>query len=194
MRPSVRGIVLFVSGVLFYYIFGVIQGFRSGIFTDGFSQSLLLTGSGIPYCCGFLSVMCGLASPRLYRNLNISSAHEVEWSSIMRCVTIFMGICHASAKLDIVSLSQLLLTSFCFSIGIWWLFDRSVSGLLIGSLMAVLGTGICLLLGDKNLRSVDPLLTSWLPSVFFSGGITASLVGRQLAKRDTFGSFKLKSD
>lgn len=69
----------------------------------------------------------------------------------MRCVILFMGICHASAKLDIVSLSQLLLTSFCFAIGIWWIFDRSVSGILIGSLMAILGTGSCLLLGDKTI-------------------------------------------
>ncbi|VDN97639.1 unnamed protein product [Rodentolepis nana] len=194
MHCPLRSVVLFASGVSFYYIFGVIQGFRSGIFTEGFSKSLLLTGSGIPYCCGFLSVLCGLLSPRLYRHLEISSAREAEWSSIMRCVIFFMGVCHASAKLEIVSISQLFLTSFCFSIGIWWIFDRSISGLLMGFLMGALGTGSCLWLGDKKITSIDPLLTSWLPCVFFSGGITASLVGRQLAKRDTFGSSKLKSD
>lgn len=43
-------------------------------------------------------------------------------------------------------------------------------------------------------RSVDPLLTSWLPCIFFTGGITASLVGRQLAKSDAFDSFKLKAE
>ncbi|VUZ57621.1 unnamed protein product [Hymenolepis diminuta] len=152
MRPPLRSLVLFISGVSFYYIFGVIQGFRSGIFTDGFSKSLLLSCSGIPYCCGFLSVLCGFASPRLYRHLKISTAREAEWSSIMRCVIFFMGICHASAKLEIVSISQLCLTSFCFSIGIWWIFDRSISGLLMGFLMGILGTGSCLWLGDKNIR------------------------------------------
>ncbi|KAH9286202.1 Insulin-induced -like protein [Echinococcus granulosus] len=194
MRVCFRGFILFVIGVLFYYIFGLIQGFRSGIFNDKFSQCLLSTSFGIPLCCGLLSVACGLTSPRLYHNLKIPNAYEPEWSSIMRCVIFFMGISHASAKLDIISISQLLLTSFCFAIGIWWIFDRSVSGILTGFLMSLLGTGICLVLGDQTIRSIDPLLTSWLPCIFFSGGITTSLVGRQLAKLDGFDSFKLKAE
>ncbi|KAL5964391.1 Insulin-induced gene 2 protein [Taenia solium] len=194
MRVCVRGVILFVIGVLFYYIFGLIQGFRSGIFNDKFSQCLLSSNSGIPLCCGLLSVACGLTSPRLYHNLKLSNPYEPEWSSIMRCVIFFMGISHASAKLDIMSISQLFLTSFCFAIGIWWIFDRSVSGILTGFLMSLLGTGICLVLGDQTIRSIDPLLTSWLPCIFFAGGITTSLVGRQLAKSDAFDSFKLKAE
>ena len=106
----------------------------------------------VQFIINYFSVACGLASPCLYHNLKIPNAYEAEWSSIMRCVIFFMGISHATAKLDIISISQLLLTSLCFAIGIWWIFDRSVSGILIGSLISLLGTCICLLLGDQTVR------------------------------------------
>ncbi|VDD83446.1 unnamed protein product [Mesocestoides corti] len=140
-------------------------------------------------------VVCGLASPLLYPNLRVPNAYEAEWTSIMRCVLFFVGISHATAKLNFVSNSQLLFTSLSFAIGIWWLFDRSAAGAAIGVLISLLGTTSCFLLGDQIIiNSVDPLLSLWFPCIFFSGGITASLVGRQLAKSDVLDSFKIKAE
>lgn len=96
----------------------------------------------------YVLVTCGLLSPRLYNRLKLPNAYEPEWSSIMRCMLFFVGISHATAKIDFISLSQLLLTSFTLAMGIWWLFDRSLGGMFLGTLMSLLGTGTCFLLGN----------------------------------------------
>ncbi|BHF59561.1 Insulin-induced protein 1 protein [Sparganum proliferum] len=64
-----RSTLLFGLGVCLYYIFGLLQGFRSGIFTDNFSLHVLRTNSGIPLCCGFLAVLGGLLSPHICNKL-----------------------------------------------------------------------------------------------------------------------------
>ncbi|KAL7063293.1 hypothetical protein AAHC03_01083 [Spirometra sp. Aus1] len=189
-----RSTLLFGLGVCLYYVFGLLQGFRSGIFTDNFSLHVLRTNSGIPLCCGFLAVFGGLLSPHICNKLQQLRPNETEWCSVIRCLVLFFGITHATTKIDFISNSQLLFTVASLSLGIWWLFDRSLGGILIGSGTSLLGTASCQLLANRRVvNSTDPLLFSWLPCVFFSGGITISLVGRQLAKLDLTAE-KLKSE
>lgn len=103
----------------------------------------------------------------------------------MRCIAVFVGINHASAKLDFANNVQLSLTLAALSLGLWWTFDRSRSGLGLGITVAFLATLITQFLvynGVYQYTSPDFLyIRSWLPCIFFSGGVTVGNIGRQLA-------------
>lgn len=138
----------------------------------------------------FFLVLIGLLYPCLDRHLSISNpdSHKGEWSKVMRCIAVFVGINHASAKLDFVNNMQLSMTLAAMSIGLWWLFDRSPCGFGLGVGIAVLATLVTQLLvynGVYNYSKAEFLFVrSWLPCIFFSGGVTMGNIGRQLALYD----------
>lgn len=114
-----------------------------------------------------------------------------EWSSVMRCVAIFVGINHASAKIYFSNNLQLTLTLLILSLGLWYLFDGSKAGFLLTSSVAVLASLVTHLLVYHGLYSDSypdsSYLRSWLPCLFFSGSITIGNIGRQLAQYDSIG-------
>uniref|UniRef100_Q5F3W2-2 Isoform 2 of Insulin-induced gene 2 protein n=1 Tax=Gallus gallus TaxID=9031 RepID=Q5F3W2-2 len=101
------------------------------------------------------------------------------------CSGLCQGINHASAKVDFANNIQLSLTLAALSIGLWWTFDRSRSGFGLGVGIAFLATLVSQLLvynGVYQYTSPDFLyVRSWLPCIFFAGGITMGNIGRQLA-------------
>uniref|UniRef100_A0A8C2PET3 Insulin-induced gene protein n=1 Tax=Capra hircus TaxID=9925 RepID=A0A8C2PET3_CAPHI len=127
----------------------------------------------------------GLLYPCIDSHLGEPHKFKREWASVMRCVAVFVGINHASAKLDFANNVQLSLTLAALSLGLWWTFDRSRSGLGLGITIAFLATLITQLLvynGVYQYTSPDFLyIRSWLPCIFFSGGVTVGNIGRQLA-------------
>lgn len=127
----------------------------------------------------------GLLYPCMDRHLGEPHKFKREWSSVMRCVAVFVGINHASAKVDFANNIQLSLTLAALSIGLWWTFDRSRSGFGLGVGIAFLATLVSQLLvynGVYQYTSPDFLyVRSWLPCIFFAGGITMGNIGRQLA-------------
>ncbi|NWW72495.1 INSI1 protein, partial [Climacteris rufus] len=88
-------------------------------------------------------------------------------------------------KLDFANNVQLSLTLAALSLGLWWTFDRSRSGLGLGITIAFVATLITQFLvynGVYQYTSPDFLyIRSWLPCIFFSGGVTVGNIGRQLA-------------
>ncbi|XP_016410510.1 insulin-induced gene 1 protein-like [Sinocyclocheilus rhinocerous] len=94
-----------------------------------------------------------------------------------------------SQKLDFANNVQLSLTLAALSLGLWWTFDRSRSGFGLGLTTAFLATLIAQLLvynGIYQYTSPDFLyVRSWLPCIFFSGGVTVGNIGRQLAMGST---------
>ncbi|XP_061778239.1 insulin-induced gene 1 protein isoform X1 [Nerophis ophidion] len=88
-------------------------------------------------------------------------------------------------KLDFDNNVQLSLTLAALSLGLWWTFDRSRSGFGLGVTTAFLATVFTQLLvynGVYQYTSPDFLyVRSWLPCIFFSGGVTVGNIGRQLA-------------
>ncbi|NWT94015.1 INSI1 protein, partial [Urocynchramus pylzowi] len=88
-------------------------------------------------------------------------------------------------KLDFANNIQLSLTLAALSLGLWWTFDRSRSGLGLGITIAFVATLITQFLvynGVYQYTSPDFLyIRSWLPCIFFSGGVTVGNIGRQLA-------------
>ncbi|XP_042192328.1 insulin-induced gene 2 protein isoform X2 [Callorhinchus milii] len=91
----------------------------------------------------------------------------------------------SSQKVDFANNTQLSLTLAALSIGLWWTFDRSRSGFGLGIGIAFIATLVTQLLvynGVYQYTSPDFLyVRSWLPCIFFAGGITMGNIGRQLA-------------
>ncbi|XP_025053563.1 insulin-induced gene 1 protein [Alligator sinensis] len=132
-----------------------------------------------------LTAVVGLLYPCIDSHLGEPHKFKREWASVMRCIAVFVGINHASAKLDFANNVQLSLTLAALSLGLWWTFDRSRSGLGLGITIAFVATLITQFLvynGVYQYTSPDFLyIRSWLPCIFFSGGVTVGNIGRQLA-------------
>ncbi|KAI5933687.1 Insulin-induced gene 2 protein [Manis javanica] len=155
------------------------------LFPPDVIASIFSSAWWVPPCCGTASAVIGLLYPCIDRHLGEPHKFKREWSSVMRCVAVFVGINHASAKVDFDNNIQLSLTLAALSIGLWWTFDRSRSGFGLGVGIAFLATLVTQLLvynGVYQYTSPDFLyVRSWLPCIFFAGGITMGNIGRQLA-------------
>lgn len=173
-----RAICLFLSGFVFYIVLNLLKA--------PLSQDFLWKHAGLSAAfCGFLATVIGLLYPYMDNFLGQTHKYQQEWSSVMRCIAIFVGINHASAKLEFHNNIQLSLTLAAMSIGLWWLFDRSRSGFVLALLIAIFATVVTLFLVHNGLLDYTKTrlahLGSRIPSIFFSGGVTMGSIGRQLA-------------
>ncbi|XP_013096609.2 insulin-induced gene 2 protein isoform X2 [Biomphalaria glabrata] len=174
-----RGSVLFLIGVFFALVLNLLQVQRQvTVFPPEVLASLFSSAWWVPPSCGTAAAVIGLLYPCLDKQLGEELRYKREWSSVMRCVAVFVGINHASAKIDFANNIQLSVSLAAMSIGLWWLFDRSRSGFGLGVGIAVLATFV------TQLLVYNDVYRSWLPCVFFSGGVTMGNIGRQLASYD----------
>ncbi|XP_073413198.1 insulin-induced gene 2 protein [Dendrobates tinctorius] len=185
MNLLLRGLLLFLIGVFLALVLNLLQVQRNvTLFPPDMLSSLLSSAWWVPLCCGTAAAAIGLLYPCIDRQLGKPHRFKREWSSVMRCVAVFVGINHASAKVDFANNLQLSLTLAALSIGLWWTFDRSRSGLGLGLCIAFFATLVSQLLvynGVYQYTSPDFLyVRSWLPCIFFAGGITMGNIGRQL--------------
>lgn len=190
VQMMMRVTVLFSVGVFFALILNLLQIQRENftMFSLDVLEQFFTSTWWIPPACGLAAVAIGLLYPCLDERLGDSLKYKREWSSVMRCVAVFVGINHASAKIDFANNMQLSMSLAAMSIGLWWLFDRSPSGFGLGVGIAVLATLISQLLiynGIYRYSKADFLFVrSLLPCIFFSGGVTIGNIGRQLARCD----------
>ncbi|XP_068103237.1 insulin-induced gene 2 protein [Hyperolius riggenbachi] len=185
MNLPIRGLLLFLIGVFLALVLNLLQVQRNvTLFPPDVLSSLFSSAWWVPLCCGTAAAAIGLLYPCIDRQLGEPHRFKREWSSVMRCVAVFVGINHASAKVDFANNMQLSLTLAALSIGLWWTFDRSRSGLGLGIGIAFFATLVSQLLvynGVYQYTSPDFLyVRSWLPCIFFAGGITMGNIGRQL--------------
>ncbi|XP_038585420.1 insulin-induced gene 1 protein [Micropterus salmoides] len=181
-----RGLVLFTVGAFLALVLNLLQIQRHvTLFPEEVMTTLFSSAWWIPPCCGTGAAVVGLLYPCLDSHLGEPHKFKREWASVMRCIAVFVGINHASVKLDFDNNVQLSLTLAALSLGLWWTFDRSRSGFGLGITTAFLATVITQLLvynGVYQYTSPDFLyVRSWLPCIFFSGGVTVGNIGRQLA-------------
>lgn len=181
-----RSLVLFSVGVFLALVLNLLQVQRNvTLFPEEVLATTFSSAWWVPPCCGTAAAVVGLLYPCIDSHLGEPHKFKREWASVMRCVAVFVGINHASAKLDFANNVQLSLTLAALSLGLWWTFDRSRSGLGLGITIAFLATLITQLLvynGVYQYTSPDFLyIRSWLPCIFFSGGVTVGNIGRQLA-------------
>ncbi|CAL1527702.1 unnamed protein product [Lymnaea stagnalis] len=186
-----RGSVLFLIGVFFALVLNLLQVQRQvTVFPPEVLASLFSSAWWVPPSCGTAAAVIGLLYPCLDKQLGEELRYKREWSSVMRCVAVFVGINHASAKIDFANNIQLSVSLAAMSIGLWWLFDRSRSGFGLGVGIAVLATFVTQLLVYNDVyRYTEPdflFVRSWLPCVFFSGGVTMGNIGRQLASVSSY--------
>uniref|UniRef100_A0A8C0S0G0 Insulin-induced gene protein n=1 Tax=Canis lupus familiaris TaxID=9615 RepID=A0A8C0S0G0_CANLF len=143
----IRGVVLFFIGVFLALVLNLLQIQRNvTLFPPDVIASIFSSAWWVPPCCGTASAVIGLLYPCIDRHLGEPHKFKREWSSVMRCVAVFVGINHASAKVDFDNNIQLSLTLAALSIGLWWTFDRSRSGFGLGVGIAFLATLVTQLL------------------------------------------------
>uniref|UniRef100_A0A8C1F3A0 Insulin-induced gene protein n=1 Tax=Cyprinus carpio carpio TaxID=630221 RepID=A0A8C1F3A0_CYPCA len=186
MNLLIRAAMLFMVGVFLALVLNLLQVQRNvTLFPPDVISSIFSSAWWLPPCCGTAAALIGLLYPCMDRRLGEPHKLKREWSNVMRCVAVFVGINHASAKVDFVNNVQLSLTLAALSVGLWWTFDRSRSGFGLGVIIAILATLATQLLvynGVFQYTSPDFLyIRSWLPCIFFAGVITVGNIGRQLA-------------
>ncbi|XP_048861988.1 insulin-induced gene 2 protein [Brienomyrus brachyistius] len=182
----IRGVMLFSVGVFLSLVLNLLQVQRNiTLFPPDVITSVFSSAWWVPPCCGTVSVMIGLLYPCIDHCLGKPHKFKREWSSVMRCIAVFVGINHASAKVDFENNVQLSLTLAALSIGLWWTFDRSRNGFGLGVSIAFLATLTTqLLVYNEVFQYTSPdflYIRSWLPCIFFAGVITMGNIGRQLA-------------
>ncbi|NXM74439.1 INSI1 protein, partial [Serilophus lunatus] len=182
-----RSVVLFVVGAFMALVLNLLQVQRNvTLFPDEVISTLFSSAWWVPPCCGtaagelptsasdfFCCCCCCLSSPLFIFSSRMSA--DLKGLSL---TTFFQ-------KLDFANNIQLSLTLAALSLGLWWTFDRSRSGLGLGITIAFVATLITQFLvynGVYQYTSPDFLyIRSWLPCIFFSGGVTVGNIGRQLA-------------
>ncbi|NWU15080.1 INSI1 protein, partial [Cephalopterus ornatus] len=172
-----RSVVLFVVGAFMALVLNLLQIQRNvTLFPDEVISTLFSSAWWVPPCCGTA------AENHAHFQFEFSLAQCQQWD-VCRLQRIVLNIFFQ--KLDFANNVQLSLTLAALSLGLWWTFDRSRSGLGLGITIAFVATLITQFLvynGVYQYTSPDFLyIRSWLPCIFFSGGVTVGNIGRQLA-------------
>lgn len=197
MAPSVvnvfvRGIVLFILGAFFamvLFMFSVapearrkrIPALDLTIIANLFSAVWWIAPSS-----GTVAALVGIMYP--CSDIRLGKPHKLqrEWSSVAKCVGLFLGIGHACAKIPFNSSTHFPLFMAVASLILWWYFDRSKNGLGLAVVVTLFACTVlqCLIyLGVYRNDEPDFLYSraSWIPWYFFSGVVTFGSIGRQLA-------------
>ncbi|NXM28265.1 INSI1 protein, partial [Oxyruncus cristatus] len=172
-----RSVVLFVVGAFMALVLNLLQIQRNvTLFPDEVISTLFSSAWWVPPCCG-------TAAENRARFQFEFSLVQCQQQEVCRLQRIVLNIFFQ--KLDFANNVQLSLTLAALSLGLWWTFDRSRSGLGLGITIAFVATLITQFLvynGVYQYTSPDFLyIRSWLPCIFFSGGVTVGNIGRQLA-------------
>lgn len=180
---------LFLVGVFFSLMLDFFQiQYRLSAFERNLIGSVFMSSPWwVPAICGTAAVSVGLLYPCLDHKLGEETIPH-HWSDVMKCIALFVGINQASAKIELQSDWQPALSLVLLSVSLWWLCDRTQGGFGLSILTALVATLVAHFLvyyrigrcSEKDLAFVR----SWLPCVFFSGGITVGNIGRLLALDD----------
>ncbi|NXF90494.1 INSI1 protein, partial [Eubucco bourcierii] len=181
-----RSVVLFVVGAFMALVLNLLQIQRNvTLFPDEVISTLFSSAWWVPPCCGtaageFLTSESDLHAHFQFEFFLVQFQQQAIWKLKRIVLNTFL-----SQKLDFANNVQLSLTLAALSLGLWWTFDRSRSGLGLGITIAFVATLITQFLvynGVYQYTSPDFLyIRSWLPCIFFSGGVTVGNIGRQLA-------------
>ncbi|NWT76083.1 INSI1 protein, partial [Prunella himalayana] len=182
-----RSVVLFVVGAFMALVLNLLQIQRNvTLFPDEVISTLFSSAWWVPPCCGTAAGERGGGAECVTRARGIPAfPSDSDFSNRMSADLKRTVLNIIFQKLDFANNVQLSLTLAALSLGLWWTFDRSRSGLGLGITIAFVATLITQFLvynGVYQYTSPDFLyIRSWLPCIFFSGGVTVGNIGRQLA-------------
>ncbi|NXD07969.1 INSI1 protein, partial [Nothocercus nigrocapillus] len=182
-----RSLVLFVVGAFMALVLNLLQVQRNvTLFPEEVMATLFSSAWWVPPCCGTAAGESPVRWGSALAATRVRGRRRRVWMRVAPGViqaAIVLNI--FSQKLDFANNVQLSLTLAALSLGLWWTFDRSRSGLGLGITIAFVATLITQFLvynGVYQYTSPDFLyIRSWLPCIFFSGGVTVGNIGRQLA-------------
>ncbi|KAF1546514.1 hypothetical protein FQV10_0000174, partial [Eudyptes schlegeli] len=182
-----RSVVLFVVGAFMALVLNLLQIQRNvTLFPDEVISTLFSSAWWVPPCCGTAAGELLASAREIQKHAHFQfefSLVQFQQQDVCRLKRIVLNIFFQ--KLDFANNVQLSLTLAALSLGLWWTFDRSRSGLGLGITIAFVATLITQFLvynGVYQYTSPDFLyIRSWLPCIFFSGGVTVGNIGRQLA-------------
>ncbi|NXC20558.1 INSI1 protein, partial [Corythaeola cristata] len=181
-----RSLVLFLVGAFMALVLNLLQIQRNvTLFPDEVISTLFSSAWWVPPCCGTAAgeLLTSTETKNHAHFQFVSSLVQFQQQDVCRLKRIVLNI--FLQKLDFANNVQLSLTLAALSLGLWWTFDRSRSGLGLGITIAFVATLITQFLvynGVYQYTSPDFLyIRSWLPCIFFSGGVTVGNIGRQLA-------------
>ncbi|NWV56643.1 INSI1 protein, partial [Daphoenositta chrysoptera] len=187
-----RSVVLFVVGAFMALVLNLLQIQRNvTLFPDEVISTLFSSAWWVPPCCGTAAgeamglSACPVRVGAQRFHHAASNANPSFWKDARPAYPRAIVLNIFPQKLDFANNVQLSLTLAALSLGLWWTFDRSRSGLGLGITIAFVATLITQFLvynGVYQYTSPDFLyIRSWLPCIFFSGGVTVGNIGRQLA-------------
>ncbi|GIY02247.1 insulin-induced gene 1 protein [Caerostris extrusa] len=185
-----RGTILFLIGTTFTFILYILQTRRhfSSLNFQKVDHNSFCIKWWLPLVCGIGTAFVGLIYPYLKCKNSDEQMKGQDWSHVIRCVAMFVGINEACTKVDFPSNLQLTLTLGIISVGMWWYFDRTKMGFGMGVIIAILATLVTQMLVYHKIciytEREFSYVKSWLPCVVFSGGITVANIGNQLAVND----------
>ncbi|NXG21012.1 INSI1 protein, partial [Grallaria varia] len=180
-----RSVVLFVVGAFMALVLNLLQIQRNvTLFPDEVISTLFSSAWWVPPCCGTAAgelLTCTSGFVWFFPSSSSRGGGEAVGPNAFQRIVLNIFF----QKLDFANNVQLSLTLAALSLGLWWTFDRSRSGLGLGITIAFVATLITQFLvynGVYQYTSPDFLyIRSWLPCIFFSGGVTVGNIGRQLA-------------
>ncbi|XP_067119666.1 insulin-induced gene 2 protein-like [Centruroides vittatus] len=181
-----RAVCLFATGAFLSLVLNMLQiQHHLPSFKHKLVLKLLYSSWWVPTICGIGSAIVGLLYPCFDSKLGEQLLESPEWSKVMRCITLFVGINHATTKINFSSNLELSISLAVLSIGLWWVFDRTRSGFGMGIGIAILATLMIQMLVQHEFCKFTEreflYIRSWLPSIVFSGGVTIGNIGRKLA-------------
>uniref|UniRef100_A0A8C1SPV5 Insulin-induced gene protein n=1 Tax=Cyprinus carpio TaxID=7962 RepID=A0A8C1SPV5_CYPCA len=98
MNLLIRAAMLFMVGVFLALVLNLLQVQRNvTLFPPDAISSIFSSAWWLPPCCGTAAALIGLLYPCMDRRLGEPHKLKREWSNVMRCVAVFVGINHASA-------------------------------------------------------------------------------------------------
>lgn len=178
--------VLFLAGVVFSLLFSplLIQREVTSLPTEVLSD-MVTSAWWVPLAAGLLSLCVGLLYPTVDSIYGNKPVLNCDWPCLIRISIIFFGINHACMKLDYMNSVQLSVTLSVLSVILWWFFDSTVSGLIVGLISTLVFISVSQFFVYHGLaRYKEPdffFLRSWIPSLIFSAVITFGTIGRQLS-------------
>ncbi|KAF9212636.1 Insulin-induced protein 2 protein [Podila verticillata] len=184
----IRASVLFVLGFVFSLIIDHLQTQHQLI---EYSKATLAsplwdTAGWLPPTCGASAVLIGTIYPLgdyLWWGQRVDRINR-DWSSVMRCMGGFIGVNYAASKLPWTSSMQVSCTLALISVGLWFLFDRTLHGFMISLTVASFGTTVAYFLvlhGWYSFTRADFFgVGSWIPCILYSSSVCFGSIGRQL--------------
>ena len=107
-------------------------------------------------------------------------------ATFVRQLIFYVGLVMASAKFSFESTIEMAVTLSFIAIIVWWIGDRTRTGLILSSLLAIFGTlGMSWLakMGIYTFPDGDFAgVHSWVPAVLFGGYVTCGALGRLLSR------------